>query len=68
MGTDRKLLELIYACVMYVNAKDTKNPFVKGFEGYDNVALAYEDFKTALAQCQEYFPEVEQLLESEEVA
>lgn len=63
--TDPKLLNLIIAVMGYIGAQEEpKNPFVRGLGQSKNDEQAYEYLVTAMNDCREYFPEVEEMIQS----
>lgn len=61
---DRRILTLMLAVMSYVNSKDIpKNPFVRSFAPTQEEHQAYENMLYALEDCQEFYPELEKMLD-----
>ena len=61
---DPRILNLLFAVMSYVGSKPTtRNPLVKGLGEEDNAAI-YENMVQALMDCEEFFPEVNEMVES----
>jgi hypothetical protein len=62
-NTDPRILMLILSVLNYIEAKnEPTNPFVKGFGVTENTKEAYEDLLESVADCQEYFPEIDEMV------
>jgi hypothetical protein len=63
--TDPRLLKLILAVMGYVNVEtQPKNPFVRGMGNLQNSRQAYDYLVKAVNECEDYFPEVEEFLQT----
>ncbi len=63
--TDPKLLSLILAVMGFIEAEnEPKNPFVKGLGSVKNNQQSYEYLVEAVNACKEYYPEVEEMVDS----
>lgn len=61
---DPRIINLLFAVMSYVGSKKSDpNPFVKDFTKTEDPAI-YDNMVQALMDCQEFFPEVDAMVDS----
>lgn len=61
---DPRIINLLFAVMAYVGSKEAQpNPFVKGFRE-DGSSVVYDNMVQALMDCEEFFPQVDEMVEN----